>query len=71
MIDDPTRRVRKLCDGEELVDYDPQLPALLVTPGNPSLANAERRLRALRERAPEEPRRVRRPAQPSLAPPPR
>ena len=70
MTDDRAGRVRKLCDGEELVDYDPQLPALLATSGNPSLANVERRKRALRERAGEEPRRARVP-QPSLAPPPR
>jgi hypothetical protein len=50
MNDDRTRRVRKLCDGEELVDYDPQLPALLAIPANPSVANVERRHRALSER---------------------
>ena len=56
MNDERTGRVRKVCDGEELVDYDPQLPALLATPGNPSVANVERRHRALSERV-EEPRR--------------
>jgi hypothetical protein len=60
MIDDRTRRVRKMCDGEELVDYEPQPPALLVTSANPSLANADRRQRALRDRR----------AQPRPAPPP-
>ena len=69
MTDDRTGRVRRMCDGEELVDYDPQLPALLVTPGNPSLANAERRQRALRERAPE-PLRARRALRPAAAAPP-
>lgn len=69
MIDDRTRRVRKVCDGEELVDYDPQLPALLMTPGNPSLANVERRQHALREPTQEATRVLR--TQPRPAPPPR
>ena len=68
MNDDKMGRVRKLRDGEELVDYDPQLPALLAAPGNPSVANAERRHRALSQRV-QEPRRARRSPPPLLAPP--
>jgi hypothetical protein len=67
MNDDRTGRVRKLCDGEELVDYDPQLPALFVTPGNPSVANVERRHRALSDRV-QEPRRPWRKPQVHAAP---
>ena len=58
-----TEKVRQLCDGEELVLCEEQVPSSLeAADADPRAATVERRHRALAERRPEPPRRPARPS---------